>query len=248
MKITSKTSYAARRALVLLTFLLAGVSANGAEIRVAVASNFVVPAKLLAREFEASSRHDVVLLSGSTGKHAAQIKHGLQVDVFLAADSARPRWLEKQGLAVAGSRFTYAIGRLALWQPSTNSVGKEALLTGQGRLAIANPKLAPYGAAAIQVLKALEVYQHWQAKLVRGENIAQAYQFVHTGNADLGLVAASQLNQSSQDSWLVPAELHSPIEQQAVLLSDCEAARIFYAFLQSEKALELIRQHGYDTP
>ncbi len=193
--------------------------------------------------------YEVVLLAGSTGKHAAQISNGLRVDVFMAADVARPLLLEEKGLAIKGSRFTYAKGRLALWWPSETKVNEESLRNkAAGHLAIANPKLAPYGMAAVQTLKALDVYKHWRTYLVRGENIAQTYQFVHTGNADAGLVALSQIKGRPEKIWLIPEELHSPIKQQAVLLSSKQAAIKFHAFLRSEKALELIRDHGYDTP
>jgi len=243
------------RRLCLLVFLI-GINSivMAAEIKVAVASNFMQPAKALVKEYEAQTKHQVVLLVGSTGKHTAQISNGLRADVFMAADSARPKWLEQNGFAIEGSRFTYAVGRLALWWPDKSAMDADALAKPEGRLAIANPKLAPYGKAAIESLRALGVYEQWRTRLVQGENVAQAYQFVYTGNADLGLFAWSQLRDGIKNSadreniWLVPANLHSPIEQQAVLLSKRDAAVEFHAFLQSEKALELIEQQGYDTP
>lgn len=246
---TNRSGRSMIRTLVLLGVWMVYASASADELRVAVASNFKHAAKDLATAFELETDHEVVLLFGSTGKHAAQIKHGLIVDVFLAADSRRPQWLEQQGLAVRGSRFTYAVGRLVLWSPGASASGLEYLKTSDGgRIAIANPKLAPYGMAAQETLRGLNVYQDIKDRLVIGENVAQTYQFVKTGNAQAGLLAWSQVKGRDDQYWLVPADLHKPIRQQAVQIRKSAVAQAFLKFLQSEKALELIRHHGYDTP
>ena len=222
--------------------------AQADSLRAAVASNFMSVAAHLVAEFEADSGHSVTLIGGSTGKHALQIQHGLAVDVLLAADSVRPALLEQQGLTVPNTRITYALGRLALWQPKGETPGPETLPNLSGAtLALANPKLAPYGLAAHQVLTYLDPTA--RVRRVYGENVAQAYQFVFSGNAQLGLVAYAQvITQPRASYWLVPKSLHTPIEQQAVLLKDTHAGRAFWRYLQSDKALELMREHGYDTP
>ena len=218
-------------------------------LRVAVASNFRTAAIALADRFEALHPHRVVLVFGSTGKHYAQIVNGAPFEVFLAADSERPRKLEQAGVGVAGSRFTYALGQLALWSadPSLVKPGGDVLRSGEFRhLAIANPSLAPYGRAARETLQALELWPAVEPKLVMGENIAQAFQFVASGNARLGLVAWPQVLQQKQGSWWrVPGEYHQPIEQQALQLSDSGAATAFLDFLRSDTAAGLIQSHGY---
>lgn len=237
-----------RIAAVIAVLVCAGPAAAG-EVTVAVASNFAEPAAAIAARFEAASGHRVVLAPGSTGKHFNQIAHGAPFAVFLAADAARPERLETEGLAVAGSRFTYAVGRLVLWSPQpglVDSVG--AVLAGGGfaHLALANEDLAPYGRAARQALEALGLWDALAARLVRGENIAQAYAFVAAGAAEIGFVARSQALGGS--AWLVPAHLHEPIVQQAVLLRDEPAARAFWAFLRSDEARAIITSSGYDAP
>ena len=242
-----------RRGLCLCLLCLAAPLAAD-TLRVAVASNFVPVARELARGFERMSGHRVVLAPGSTGKHAAQILHGAPFDVFLAADRARPRRLEQAGVALPGTRFTYARGRLALWSPRPDLAARgEAALRrlGNNRLAIANPRLAPYGRAARQALRRLGLWRALQPALVRGENIAQAFQFVNSGNADLGLVAWSQLKapgvRGRGSHWLLPAALYDPIEQQAVQLRRGEAAAAFLRYLRSPAARALIRQAGYEV-
>jgi molybdate transport system substrate-binding protein len=241
--------------LVALCSLLCFNRVQAGEIRVAVASNFAIPMQEISGKFEQESPHEVTLIPGSTGKHYAQIVNGAPFDVFFAADRERPALLEQDGHAVPGSRFTYALGRLVLWSPDATLVDDTGrVLDGHDfrRLAIANPRLAPYGRAAQQVLEALGLWQPLQARLVRGENIAQAFQFVASGNAELGFVALSQVVHSGAtgqgSSWRIPVELHAPIEQQAVLLTDKPAASAFMDFVQSDRARAIIRSFGYETP
>jgi len=219
-----------------------------APVKVAVASNFAVTAQALVALYLNESDDDIVLLIGSTGKHTSQIRHGLAVDVFLAADSDRPALLEKSGLVIEGSRFTYALGRLALWSldPSMVDASGEVLKSSNfNYLAIANPKIAPYGVAAKEVLAAMAI----SPNLVYGESVGQAFQFASSGNAELALVAFAQVKGLSTGSqWLVPNKLHQTIKQQAVLLNDTESARRFIKFLKSEAALTLIETHGYLRP
>lgn len=244
------------RLLVGLALLPSFVTPAAAErITVAAAVNVQAPLERIAELFEQETGHRLVLSLGATGKHYAQIKRGAPFEVFLAADAERPRLLEQSGSAVAGSRFTYAIGRLALWSPQAGRVDAEGavLMRGEFRhLAIANPRLAPYGAAARAVLQARGVWEAVQAKLVLGESIGQAYQFVGSGNAELGFVALSQIKQPAGkitgSAWIVPQELHPPIEQQAVLVRDTPAARAFWQFLQSPPARAVFHDYGYDLP
>lgn len=238
----------------LFLILLAGVT-EADTLRVAVASNFAPVARRLAAQFEADTHHRVVLALGSTGKHAAQILHGAPFDVFLAADRARPRRLEQAGLTVPGSRFTYALGRLALWSPRPGLVDDQGAVLrrlGAYRLAIANPRLAPYGRAARQVLQALGLWRPLQGRMIRGENIAQAFQFVNSGNAELGLVAWSQLQapgvRGRGSYWRVPERLYAPIEQQAVQLRPKAAAAAFLRYLRGPRARALIGRFGYGLP
>ena len=234
------------------------VSAQADEVRVAVAANFATPLKTLAAEFEKDTGHTLALSTGATGKLYAQIKSGAPFDVFLSADDETPARLEKEGDAVAGSRFTYAVGRLVLWsaQPNTVDAQGAVLKTGNFKhLALAAPNLAPYGAAAVQTLTQLGLLTALQPRFVQGESIGQTYSFVASGNAELGFVALSQvfengrINQGS--GWIVPASLHKPLRQDAVLLTrsrDKAAARALLAFLQGSKARGLIRAFGYETP
>lgn len=235
--------------------LFSPVQLAAAELRLAVASNFKEAMVLIVADFEAHSEHEVTLIPGSTGKHYAQIKNGAPFDLFFAADAVRPEQLEKEGAAVQGSRFTYAIGRLVLWSPRPDYVDSDGgvLMSKSYRyLAIANPRLAPYGLAAKEVLQSLELWQQMRGRMVRGENIAQAYQFVKSGNAEMGFVAYSQLKQRGEKIegswWLVPQALYTRIEQQAVILKDSEAARAFVTFIKSPEALKIIADVGYDTP
>ena len=228
---------------------------RAAEVTVAVATNFAAPMQKIAQVFEQETGHKAILSLGSTGGFFAQIKNGAPFQVLLAADDETPLRLEKEGLGVAGSRFTYATGKLVLWskQPGLVDDKGEVLKSGKFlRIAIANPKLSPYGAAAIETMTKLGVLQALQPKLVQGENIAQTYQFVASENAQLGFVALSQVlseGKISQGSgWVVPASLHAPIQQDAILLNkgaDSPAAKALMAYLRGDKAQALIRNFGY---
>jgi molybdate transport system substrate-binding protein len=232
--------------------------AAGQQVHVAVAANFAAPAKTLATRFEKQAGSRVLLSTGSTGKFYAQIKSGAPFDILLSADDETPARLEKETLAVAGQRFTYALGKLVLWSPQDGVVDERGeLLRKQGfrRLSIANPRLAPYGAAAQQVMEKLGVWSAVQERLVLGENIAQAYQFVSSGNVELGFVAYSQIREPGKSAtgsfWLVPQTLYAPIRQDAALLTRAEGnqgARRFLEFLRSAPARELIQAYGYDLP
>ncbi|MEW6707763.1 MAG: molybdate ABC transporter substrate-binding protein [Pseudomonadota bacterium] len=229
--------------------------ARADELQVAVAANFSAPARLIAADFEKATGHRAALSFGATGKFHAQIRNGAPFEVLLAADEATPQKLEQEGSAVRGSRFTYAVGRLVLWSAQPGLVDDQGQVLRSGRfkhLALANPKLAPYGAAAVQTLSALKLLNALRPRFVQGENIAQAYQFVATGNAELGFVALSQVVSNgkitSGSGWVVPAELHAPIRQDAVLLMRGRgrpAAEAWMKYLASDKARALIRAHGY---
>ncbi|HEX6995743.1 MAG TPA: molybdate ABC transporter substrate-binding protein [Gammaproteobacteria bacterium] len=222
------------------------------ELRIAVATNFAATMSALIERFEELTGHNVLASSGSTGGHYAQIRNGAPFDAFFAADDERPRLLEEQGLTVPGSRFRYAVGRLALWSPQPGYVDEDGRVLEAGNfrfLAIANPDVAPYGAAARDVLMARGLWETLQSRLVRGQDIGQAYQFVATGNAELGFVAWAQLARQEPEVqgsyWLVPDSLHEPIVQEAVLLEDVPAARAFATFVQSPEARDIIRSYGY---
>jgi molybdate transport system substrate-binding protein len=225
------------------------------EIRVAVASNFAPTLEKLAARFETTTAHTLTLISGSSGKHYAQITNGAPFDVFFSADSERPIKLEQENNAIAGSRFTYALGKLVLWSPNPDLIDASGEALNQNRfrhLAIANPKLAPYGLAAQQTLQQLGRWEALAPRLVRGENIEQCLQFVTSGNAELGFVAWSQIVANDElktgSYWQVPTHLYSPIAQQAVLLKDTPAAREFLNFVRSAEARKMIQTSGYDTP
>lgn len=244
-----------RRALTAAWIVLwaAGAAAAG-EARVAVATNFLATAETVVAAFEASSPHRITLASGSTGQLYAQIVHGAPYDAFLAADDTRPRRLEDDGRAVPGSRATYAIGRLALWSADPRRVPADgARLLREGdvrRLAVAHPELAPYGAAAEETLVALGVRERLADRIVRGESVGQAHALVATGNADVGLLARSQVLEAGGSAWVVPSDLHRPIRQDAVLLrrgADNDAARAFLRFLLADAGREIVRSAGYDA-
>jgi molybdate transport system substrate-binding protein len=237
---------------------LMAASAHSAEVSVAVAANFTAPMQKIATVFERDTGHKATLAFGSTGKFYAQIRNGAPFHVLLSADDETPARLEREGLAVAASRFTYAIGRLVLWsrQPGLVDDKGQVLNTGKfERIALADPKLAPYGAAAVEVLKGLGLSPVLASKLVQGENIAQTYQFVASGNAELGFVALAQVYADGKltqgSAWLIPSSLHAPIRQDAALLSpgkDNAAAAALLAYLRSDKARAIIRSFGYDLP
>jgi len=237
--------------MLLVNLTIGALGAQAAEISVAVASNFLSAESELVSQFEAESGHRVLTSSGSTGKLFAQITQGAPFDILLAADSVRPRKLIELGLAPPQSYFIYATGRLALWSPTAASADDAKAQLTKSRykhLAIANPKTAPYGMAAVEAMRALGLST--DGDLVNGENIAQTFQFVHTGHAELGFVAQSQLMRRPLDGafWPVPKELHRPIEQAAVLIGrteTSEAATEFLAFLKSSRAREIITSYGY---
>lgn len=241
--------------IALAALLFAASLAHADEVQVAVAANFTAPAQKIAAQFEKDTGHVAKLSFGATGKFYAQITNGAPFEVLLAADDETPAKLEKEGQAAPGTRFTYAIGTLVLWsaQPGVVDAQGAVLKSGQfERLSIANPKTAPYGAAAVETMKALGVLDAVTPKLVQGENIAQAYQFVATGNAPLGFVALSQVFEDGAlkggSAWIVPAKLHQPIRQDAVVLAKGAAnpaAKAWLAYLKSEKALAVIRAYGY---
>nr|WP_238587709.1 molybdate ABC transporter substrate-binding protein [Caenimonas sp. SL110] len=226
-----------------------------ASVQVAVASNFALPMQKIAATFEADSGHKVVLSIGSTGRFYAQIRNGAPFDVLLAADDQTPLKLEAEGLGTRGGSFIYATGRLVLWSAKPNLVDdKGAILAGGGynRLALADPRVAPYGWAAAQTLQKMNL-SRLQASAVQAENIGQTYQFVQSGNADIGFVALSQVMQDGKigqgSAWLVPAAMHSPIRQGAALLvkgKDNPAAVALVAYLRGDKARAIIRRHGYE--
>lgn len=239
----------------LLLFMTLPVAAAGAgEARVAVAANFTEPAREIARAFEVETSHKLILSFGATGQFYAQIVQGAPFDVLLAADSATPARAVAEGYAVAGTAFTYAIGRLVLYSKTAGlALGEQSLKDAKfAKIAIANPATAPYGAAAIQVLKALGLSDALQTRIVQGNNIGQTFQFVETGNAEIGFVAGSQVAFVAGGSrWLVPAELHSPIAQDAVLLkrgAGNEAAKALLTFLRTAPAVQTIAKFGYAAP
>jgi molybdate transport system substrate-binding protein len=247
-----------RCALVLASLMgaMVPVSAQAEHALVAVAANFAGVAAQLEVQFERSSEHTMDLVIGSTGKLYTQITNGAPFDVFLAADQERPRRLEDSGVAIRGSRRTFAVGRLVLWSPEIQGVqgdGAALLRAGEFRtIAIANPRLAPYGAAAVEALQALGVYEDLRDRIVMGENVGQAHVMVASGNAELGLIALSSITQAGTarpgSSWEVPQNLYAPIRQDVVLLTraaDNAAARAFLSFLQSAVATELIESFGY---
>jgi molybdate transport system substrate-binding protein len=243
--------------LACLILLVTAPFAHAGEVRVAVASNFAGTMQKLAAAFEHDTGHKAVLALGSTGRFYTQVRNGAPFDVLLAADDDTPARLEKAGLAVAGSRFTYATGRLVLWSASVAVVDTRGDILRNGdftRIAIADPKLAPYGAAAMQAIERLGLTASLKPRLVQGESIGQAYQFVATGSALLGFVALSQVWVDHRliggSAWLVPRELHEPIRQDAALLkhgADNPAASALMQFLRSDKARAIIRAHGYES-
>ncbi len=226
------------------------------EIQAAVAANFLATFKQIATQFEQDTGHVVVISPGSSGKLYAQIQNGAPFDIFFSADVHRPKLLEREGLAVKGSRFTYAIGRLTLWSHDLNLVNGDGkfVLSNQNfeHVAIANPKTAPYGQAAAQTIKTLGLWKHVKNRLVQGENIGQTFQFVFSQNAQLGFVALSQVLDpkinGTGSRWDVPSDFYDPLQQQAVLLVKGQtniAASTFLDYLKKPKAQEIIKRFGY---
>ncbi len=241
----------------LIGMLLALIMSHAvaADVQIAVAANFSGPIEEISQSFEKMTGHRLKISTGASGKFYAQIKNGAPFEVFLSADEQKPSQLEKDGLAVQGSRFTYAIGKLVLWSADANLVDSKGKILATGnfnKLAIANPKTAPYGEAAMQTLTALNLKSVLEPKLVIGESIGQTYQFVATGNASMGFVALSQVTKANKlivgSAWVVPEKLYQPILQDAVLLvngRDNVAARQFMLFLRSDEALRIIKSFGY---
>jgi molybdate transport system substrate-binding protein len=237
-----------------VTFLcLAEGNAFAAQTNVAVAANFTDAAKEIATVFHQKTGHEAVLSFGSSGQFYTQITQDAPFQIFLSADNERPKKLVDEGLGVAESRFTYAIGKLVLWSKTPDLVkGEETLKTASfAKLSICNPVAAPYGAAAVEAMKSLKVYDTLQPKFVEGANITQAFQFVQTGNAEVGFIALSQLTGNDSGSrWLVPQKLYTPILQDAVLLkkgASDEAATAFISFLKGPEARAIIEKYGYEV-
>lgn len=239
---------------ILAVSLAVSFGARAGEVQVAVAANFAAPMEKLAPMFARDTGHKAVLSFGSTGKFHAQIKHGAPFEVLLAADDETPARLAREGQG--GSRFTYAVGRLALWSRQAGFVDAQGAVLKRGcfdRLALADPRLAPYGAAAIETMRKLGLLETLRPKFVQGENIAQAWQFAATGNAALGFVALSQVYVGGKlkegSAWIVPASMHAPIRQDAILLDkgkDNAAASALIQYLQGGKARAAIRSFGYE--
>lgn len=240
------------------TFVLAlfvSVATHAAEVKVAVAANFAQTLKEISTVFEQDTGHKLAITQGSTGKLYAQISQGAPFEVLLSADDETPEKLITEGKAITGTRFTYAIGRLALWSPKPDLVdeGGQVLKTDKFRfLAIANARVAPYGRAAVQVMQKLGVLSSIEPRVVQGESITQTFQFVSTGNAQLGFVALSQITENgklkSGSAWIVPENMHEQLRQDAVLLNpgkDSAAASALLNFLKSDKAKKIITTHGY---
>lgn len=279
------SAYPFKIAILLLIFMMFGVLIQATELKVAVASNFLLPAEQIKKLFEAETQHKLNIISGSSGKHFAQIINGAPFDVFLAADSSYISKLEEQQLIEPGTKWQYAKGKLVLVLNRTKNLDLAAikklfaehkLFTSAGfkklqfsYFAIANPDLAPYGRAAKELLEKLEVYPAISTKLVVGENILQAQQFVVTGNAEMGLLSLAQviLSQEQNLYFTVPEKLYTPIVQEAVVLkssllnntkfknlaldqkvrADIKAAKAFVDFLKTPKVKKLIQGFGYDT-
>jgi molybdate transport system substrate-binding protein len=227
------------------------------EVSVAVAANFYAPMQKIALEFEKDTGHKIVAAFGSTGKFYAQIKNGAPFEVLLAADDETPARLVMENTALAGSQFTFAIGKLVLWSAKpavVDGAGEILKKGGFDHIALADPKLAPYGAAAVEAMKALGVYDALQAKIVTAENISQAYQFISSGNALVGFVALSQVLKDRKiegSAWIVPGTLYQPLRQDLVILEKGKgkpAAEALMKFLKGDKAKAVIKSFGYELP
>jgi molybdate transport system substrate-binding protein len=245
-----------RKLAVFVALAGASLSARAEEVSVAVAANFSAPMQKIVVEFEKATGHKAQLVSGSTGKFYAQIKSGAPFQLLLAADDETPAKLVKEGDGVPGSQFTYAVGKLVLWSPTPGFVDDKGEVLKAGKfahLALANPKLAPYGFAATETLKALGLADALQSRLVIGESITQAQQFVVSGNAELGFIAFSQIHKDGKlidgSYWLVPAKHYTPIRQDAVVLAKGKgsaAVEALAGFLKSDKARAIIKSYGYE--
>ena len=246
-----------RRLLTLTAALALSPAAQAEVVQIAVAANFTAPARALAEIFARTTGHEAKLSFGATGAFYTQIKNGAPFDILLAADDERPIRLEKEGDTVPGSRFTYAVGQLVLWSAKPGLVdGEGAVLKGGNfnKIAIANPKLAPYGAAAVETMDKLGLAAALTPKLVTGESIGQTYNFIATGNAELGFVALAQVldggKMKSGSMWVVPAKYHAPIIQDAVILKRAAAnpaAKAWMALMRSPNTQDFIRSYGYEV-
>jgi len=232
----------------LMLALLVAPRVLGDEINVAIASNFSSVSPPIGELFFETTGHRAVFSYGSTGKLYAQIVNGAPFHVFLAADSARPELLARNQTAISDTRFTYAIGQIVLWSTTIEFDSPEILKSDINHIAMANEKLAPYGQAAKQFLSGVGLWDRLQRKIVRGENVSQALQFVESGAAGIGLVSLSQVQFRTGNVYAIPADQHAPIAQQAVLLADTPAARAFFTLLRSEAGRQVIKKHGYLVP
>lgn len=255
--ITARRNTGSRHLLAGLLTVLTAHPAQADDIHIAAAANFATPLRALTEDFRKRSGHNLLVSPEATGKLYAQIKNGAPFDVFLSADQTTPTRLGEEGNAVKSSQFTYGIGKLVLWSsnPATVDAKGEVLKSSLAKhMAIANPKTAPYGAAAVSVMESLGVYSSWQARLVQGENIAQTFQFVSTGNAELGFIAFSQVIKDGKigigSGWIVDGKLHAPLKQDVILLNtgkDKPGASAFLTYLKSNAAKTIINSYGYDT-
>jgi len=244
------------RSILLLALLLMTSISSAATTLVAVAANFTKPMTEIAAAFEKSTGHKASLSFGSSGKFVSQFENGGPFEVFLSADDKGPIKLEQSGLAVPNTRFTYALGKLVLWSATPGLVDDQGQVLSKGgfkHIALADPKLAPYGAAAVEVMKNRGLFDKLQPVFVQGENIAQTHQFVSTGNAELGFVAFSQVIDNGKiaggSGWIIPSDLYKPIRQDAILMktgAENPAAPALMQFLKSPEALAIIRKYGYD--
>ena len=244
------------RTVITLALLLFGQASWSATVLVAVAANFSKPMTEIVSQFEKATGHSAKLSFGSSGKFVSQLENGGPFEVLLSADEKGPEKLEQAGLTVPNSRFVYALGKLVLWSATPNFVddeGKILMTSNFKHLALADPKVAPYGAAAIDVLKKLKLFEKLQPLFVQGENIAQTYQFISTANAELGFLALSQVIENGKivggSSWIIPDNLHAPIRQGAVIMkkgAENPAARALIDYLKSIPALAIIKKYGYD--
>jgi molybdate transport system substrate-binding protein len=244
------------RTVITLVLLVFGQASWSATVLVAVAANFSKPMTEIVSQFEKATGHSAKLSFGSSGKFVSQLENGGPFEVLLSADEKGPEKLEQAGLTVPNSRFVYALGKLVLWSATPNFVddkGKILMTSNFKHLALADPKVAPYGAAAIDVLKKMKLFEKLQPMFVQGENIAQTYQFISTANAELGFLALSQVIKNGKivggSSWIIPDNLHAPIRQTAVLMktgAENPAARALIDYLKSIPALAIIKKYGYD--
>ena len=239
-----------------LLVALSSTAVLAEEVQVAVAANFAAPMKQIAADFEKATGHKAVLAFGATGKFYAQIRNGAPFEILLSADDETPSKLAGEGAAIAASQFTYAKGKLVLWSAKPAIVDAQGEVLKRGgfdHLALANPRLAPYGAAAVEAMKGLGVHDGLAAKFVTAENIGQTYQFVKSGNALLGFVALSQVSKDNRitegSAWVIPANLYQPIKQDAIVLNAGKgkpAPEALMKFLQGDEAKAVIRSYGYD--